>query len=69
VNSLEKESVVIQAVVTKATTTVDGGWRFTFETDETQGTQIIELMKLKHEIVNLIIVRSSENGASRWSTN
>ena len=52
-----EENLVLQALFVKATTTVYGGWRISFDCDAQQAQEIIELAKLKDKLLNLVIIK------------
>jgi len=45
-----------QAILNRLTTTVDGGWKITFEIDNSETNTITELAKYKDAMLQLAIV-------------
>lgn len=56
------ESIAIQAIFNKATTTIDGGWNITFSVSEDQAGQITEIAALRNEPLYLVIMTEKEYG-------
>lgn len=50
------EGITLQAIFVKATTTVDGGWRLTFDIAQNESGQIIDLAILRDQLLQLAIV-------------
>lgn len=54
---MSKEGLVIQGVLTKVTTTVDGGWRISFDLGEDQTLATTQLSLLRDQLLNIVIVQ------------
>ena len=50
------EGFTFQGVLTKITTTVDGGWRITFDLPANQSNQISELSSLRESALQIGLV-------------
>lgn len=50
------EPISLQAILSKATTTVDGGWNITFSVGEYNQAQVLELCNYKNELLQISIV-------------
>ena len=59
------ESIAIQAIFNKATTTIDGGWNITFSVSEDQAGQITEIAALRNEPLYLVIMTEKEYSQSK----
>jgi hypothetical protein len=50
----------LQAIFSKATTTVDGGWNVTFATHEAMSKQITEITALREEALYVVVMTEAE---------
>lgn len=57
--------IALQAIFSKATTTVDGGWNVTFSTAEHMGKEITELSKLREEGLFVVVMTEQEYEAQQ----
>jgi hypothetical protein len=53
----------LQGVFSKATTTVDGGWRISFDVDEKQAKEITEISKLRDKTVFICVMTKAEQSS------
>lgn len=58
--SLE-EGIAMEGVLTKASTTVDGGWRITFDLPASSAPQVLQLSQLRDCAVKIIVIQSLED--------
>lgn len=56
--------IAIEAIFSKATTTVDGGWNVTFSTGEHMAEEITRLAKLRDQSLYLVVMTEEENAGS-----
>ena len=52
--------IVIQAKFNKALTTVDGGWRISFDTGEQMAEAVAALSKKKHEVLYVVVMTKAQ---------
>lgn len=57
-----EQGITFQAVFYKATTTVDGGWRVSFDVPETEAAQLLELAGLRGCVFQVACVPIDEMG-------
>lgn len=50
------EAIPLSAILSKATTTVDGGWKITFDIGEDCQAQVLKLCEHKNELLQLVVV-------------
>lgn len=50
------ETVVVNAIISKLTTTIDGGWRVTLDVPESEQANVLKLAELMNEEVHAAIV-------------
>lgn len=55
-----EENNFIRAIFSKAQTTVDGGWRITFDCGETEAEKITELAKLRGEEILIAVLKEGQ---------
>lgn len=55
-----KEPIAIQAVFNKAVTTVDGGWRISFDTSEDMAAKIAELSLQRGESLYVVVMTEAQ---------
>lgn len=48
--------VTLQAIFSKASTTVDGGWNITFAVSQDEAKAIMQLSQLREQLVQLAVV-------------
>lgn len=51
-----KEPITVEAIFQKATTTIDGGWRISFDLSHADSQKISEIAQLANETLNLVIM-------------
>lgn len=56
--------VAVQAIFTKASTTVDGGWRISFDVSESEAKAVTDIAQLKNEALYLVVMTEAEFHAS-----
>lgn len=50
------EQIAIKGTFTKASTTIDGGWRVTFDFPDHEGQEIAKLLQLRDTAITVVIV-------------
>lgn len=45
--------ILLSAVLTAIRTTTDGGWKITFDIDDSQAEKILQLSQFREDLVNL----------------
>lgn len=58
---MDVEHINLTAIFAKATTTVDGGWRISFDIDESQSNEIAKLSQFRDLSLQLVIVPIKPN--------
>ena len=53
---LEKLGLSFTAIFNSARTTVDGGWRITFDLSNTDSDKISEIAALQHQLLQIAII-------------
>jgi len=52
---------VLTAIFQSARTTVDGGWRISFDVDESQGEIISQIVKMKEQALHVVVIPKESN--------
>lgn len=58
--SLNSEPVAIKAIFKQARTDISGGWIITFEVDEKSSPQVMELSKMRNEVLYIVCALASQ---------
>jgi hypothetical protein len=61
--------ITLEGTFTRATTTVDGGWRISFDLDERQAKEITEITKLRDKAVYICVMTKAEQRAQEQREN
>lgn len=51
-----RKPIAVEAIFAKATTTVDGGWRISFDLPGYLSSTVAEISKLRDEAIKLVII-------------
>jgi len=53
------DSIQLSAILVKAQTTIDGGWRVTFDVSQDEAPKIMLLTELREQLVQLNITQAT----------
>lgn len=53
---MDPDSITLTAIFSKATTTVDGGWRITFDVDQSEAQSILKLSVLRDQLFQMALI-------------
>lgn len=59
----------LEGTFSKATTTIDGGWRISFDIDEQQAKEITEISKLRDKALFICVMTKAERRAQEQRVN
>lgn len=59
------EPIVIQATFNKATTTVDSGWRLSFDTGEEMSEACARLSKMRDQVLYVVVMNQAQFSLSQ----
>lgn len=54
------KNIVINAILSGARTTIDGGWRISFDLPEHEAEQVVALSKLKDEALVIVVQTTAD---------
>lgn len=54
---MDKEGIVIDGLLSKITTTVDGGWKITFDLGSDMTEIVSQLSKMRDEYLRIVILK------------
>lgn len=55
----DQKKLVFDAIFAKATTTVDGGWRLSFDVSQDEAENIAKLARLTSQALKLVVIADS----------
>ncbi len=58
------EPIALDCILNKVTTLVDGGWRVAFDCQVNAGEQLVNLVKMRHERLYLVVMTAEQMALS-----